>query len=148
MAAAATALAAAADGSVVDGCIRAGGSVDAKDDGAATAESEGAVDRMAAAAPHWRRQLTVASSMMPGPTARPRRKLMTQPRLREAAQGLAVQATPRVTARLTAMAMAHGEAKGNGSGPAHAECNCAATCIGAKDASQPTVTAHKLTVAH
>ena len=43
---------------------------------------------------------------------------------------------------------AHGEAKGNGSGPAHAECNCAATCIGAKDASQPTVTAHKLTVAH
>ena len=50
MAAAATALAAAADGSVVDGCIRAGGSVDAKDDGAATAESEGAVDRMAAAA--------------------------------------------------------------------------------------------------
>ena len=31
---------------------------------------------------------------------------MTQPRLREAAQGLAVQATPRVTARLTAMAMA------------------------------------------
>ena len=40
----------AADGSVVDGCIRAGGSVDAKDDGAATAESEGAVDRMAAAA--------------------------------------------------------------------------------------------------
>ena len=96
----------AADGSVVDGCIRAGGSVDAKDDGAATAESEGAVDRMAAAATHWRRQLTVASSMMPGPTARPRRKLMTQPRLREAAQGLAVQATPRVTARLTAMAMA------------------------------------------
>lgn len=31
--------------------------------------------------------------------------VMTQPRLREAAQGLAVQATPRVTARLTAMAM-------------------------------------------
>ena len=96
----------AADGSVVDGCIRAGGSVDAKDDGAATAESEGAVDRMAAAATHWRRQLTVASSMMPGPTARPRRKLMTQPRLREAAQGLAVQATPRVTERKTTMAMA------------------------------------------
>ena len=45
----------AADGSVVDGCIRAGGSVDAKDDGAATAESEGAVDRMAAAATHGRR---------------------------------------------------------------------------------------------
>ena len=43
-------LAAAADSSVVDGCIRAGDSVDAKDDGAATAESEGAVDRMAAAA--------------------------------------------------------------------------------------------------
>ena len=48
---------------------------------------------------HWRRQLTVASSMMPGPTApRPRRKLMTQPRLREAAQGLGVQAMLRVTA--------------------------------------------------
>ena len=43
---------------------------------------------------------------------------------------------------------AHGEANGNGNGPAHAECNCAATCIGAKDASQPTVTAHKLIVAH
>jgi hypothetical protein len=50
MAAAATALAAAVDGSVVDGCIRAGGSVDAKDDGAVTAESEGTVDGMAAAA--------------------------------------------------------------------------------------------------
>ena len=40
---------------------------------------------------------------------------------------------------------AHGEANGNGNGPAHAECNCEATCIGAKDASQPTVTVHKLT---
>ena len=43
---------------------------------------------------------------------------------------------------------AHGETNGNGNGPAHAECNCEATCIGAKDASQLTVTAHKLTVAH
>ena len=106
MAAAATALAAAADGSVVDGCIRAGGSVDAKDDGAATAESEGAVDRMAAAATALAAVADGSVVDDAGANGTAEAKADDAAEAEGGGSGASVQATPRVTARLTAMAMA------------------------------------------
>ena len=124
------------------------GTVDAKGDGAATAESEGTVDGMAAAATALAGAADGSVVDDAGANGTAEAKADDAAEAEGGGSGAcgAGDAKGDGEANGNGNGPAHGEANGNGNGPAHTECNCENTCIGAKDASQPTVTAHKLTV--